>query len=206
MKKCISLIILLIPFKLLAPTLNSVEYKASMEYLIENITINNNLFKLKDNQIKNRKEVFELAQPIIEIYLKRGNYKQHFPNLDSISYGITCIFVSESSNKLGQSAKSSLWLQHNNPFGLTSSQGKKMLSWEMVNGKRVIMYRNFQTFTSLENAVDGLINSSLIKKNYNKTRNSSSVKEFLYNLQKDGYCTNKYWSNFAYNQIYLNFK
>jgi hypothetical protein len=184
MKKLILLIILLIPFKLFAPSLSEQEFKNKVKYLSENILIENNLIKLKDNRVKSRKEVFELAQPIIDIYLERGNYKELFPNLDSVSYGLTCIFVSESSNSLGQSAKSSLWLQHNNPFGLTSSQGRKLLSWEMINGNRVI-------------------NSALIKKNYNKTRNSSSIKEFLYNLQRDGYCTNKYWPKFAYNQIYL---
>ncbi|MCK9429321.1 MAG: hypothetical protein M0R17_04905 [Candidatus Omnitrophica bacterium] len=206
MKKFILLIIFLIPLKLFAPNLSIKEHSIRIKYIKENILITNNLIKLKDNQIKSRKEVFDLAQETIEIYLNRGDYKKHFPNLDSLSYGLACIFVSESSNSLGQSARSSLWLKSNNPFGLTASKGRKLISWELIKGNKVVCYRNFQTFTSFKDAIDGLINSSLIKKNYDKTRNSSSIKEFLYNLQRDGYCTNKHWPEFAYNQIYLKFK
>lgn len=195
------LTILLIPLKLFAP--NTANYKKDIFFMMETSIIEDNLRVLKNDSIKSRKEVFKLAQETIEIYLNRGNYKQYFPNIqDSISYGLACIFVSESSNSLGHSAKSSLWLQSNNPFGLTCSQGRKLISWEMINGKRIVMYRNFQTFTSFQAAIDSLI-KSLRKDNYNKTRNSSSIKEFLYNLQKNGYCTNKYWPEFAYKQIYL---
>lgn len=198
MKKLILLIILLIPFKLFAPN-----QKINIKLIGENYIINKNLDLLKDNQLKTREEVFNLAQETIEIYLNRGNYKQHFPNLqDSISYGLACIFVSESSNKLGESARSSLWIKYNNPFGLTCSQGKRLISWEMINGNKVIMYRNFQTFTSFQKAIDSLI-ISLQKKNYDKTRNSETVKEFLDNLINNGYATNKNWSSWAYNNIYL---
>lgn len=200
MKNLMLLTILLIPLKLFAP--NTANYKKDIFFMMETSIIEDNLRVLKNDSIKSRKEVFKLAQETIEIYLNRGNYKQYFPNLDSISYGLACIFVSESSNSKGQSAKSSLWLKHNNGFGLTCSQGKRLISWEMINGNKVIMYRNFQTFTSFQAAIDSLI-KSLRKDNYNKTRNSSSIKEFLYNLQRDGYCTNTNWPEFAFNQIYL---
>lgn len=204
MKKFILLIILLIPIKLFAP--NDFTYKGRMKLMMENEIINNNLIRLKDNSIKTRKEVFKLAQETIEIYLNRGNYKQYFPNLqDSISYGLACIFVSESSNTLGQSARSSLWLNHNNPFGLTSNRGTKLLSWELINGEKVIMYRTFQTFTSFQQAIDYLMINCLLKQRFSKAVNSCYIKDFLYGLYEGYFMSNSKWPTWAYNQIYLKY-
>jgi len=201
MKKFILIIILLIPFKLFAPNMSN--YERNIKLLMENDFINNNLMQLKNNSIKSRKEVFKLAQPVIDIYLKRHNYHLLFPNMqDSISYAITCIFLSESSNKLGQCAKSSLWLNYNNPFGLTSHQGIKLVSWEMIKKKKVIMKRTFKIFNSLEEAITSLIQDYLSNRRFINTCNSYSIKQFLFNLQRDGYCTNTAWPKTMYN-IYL---
>jgi hypothetical protein len=201
MKKIILLLILLLPLNVFAPNKDAKHLK----FISESLFIQTNLEILQDKTIKTREKVFKLVQPIIEIYLERKGYKQHFhPNLqDSLSYGLSCIFVSESSNKLGRPAMSSLWLTHNNPFGLTSSKGTRLMSWEMINGKRVNMYRTFKQFTSFEESIDSLIKDYLMKRNFNNARNSESIKDFLYNLYKGNYMTNKYWPKFAYNQIYL---
>jgi len=201
MKKFILMIIILITFKLFYTKLSN--YERNIKLLMENYFINNNLMQLKDNSIKSRKEVFKLAQPVIDIYLKRHNYHLLFPNMkDSISYAITCIFLSESSNKLGQCAKSSLWLNYNNPFGLTSHQGVKLVSWEMIKKKKVIMKRTFKIFSSLEEAITSLIQDYLSNGRFVNTCNSYSIKQFLFNLQRDGYCTNPHWNSMIYN-IYL---
>lgn len=170
----------------------------------ENQLITQNLYKLTDRAVKTRTEVYKLVQPVIEIYMKRGNYKQLFPLLqDSISHALACIFVSESSNTLGQSAKSSLWLNHFNPFGLTSTNGVTKQSWEMIEGKKVIMNRTFKTFNNFQEALDSLLINYLNKTRFSKARESTGVKHFFDNLYICGYMTNKYWPDFAYSQIYL---
>lgn len=203
MKKTILLLIFLIPLKLFAPVFDNASYNKQIVFSLENILINDNLNILKDSTRKTREEVFNLAEPIIDIYLKRKNYHFYFPNMDSLSYAITCIFVSESSNYKGESARSSLWLTHNNPFGITSGKGKSYRTWEEINGKRVVMNRRFATYQTFSDAIDSLMKNCLLKKSYSTTANSSNVKEFLYNLQKDNYMTDSNWPNFAYNLIYL---
>ncbi len=202
MKKLVLVIILLIPLKLFAPNSNHND-DLLISKIIENKVIENNLNLLKNDSIKTRKEVFKLAQPVIDIYLKRNNYHLLFPNMqDSVSYAITCIFLSESSNSLGQSAKSTLWLKHNNPFGLTSTQGVKLVSWELIRGEKIVMKRTFKIFNSFEEAISSLIQDYLSNGRFVNTLNSYSIKEFLFNLQRDGYCTNTNWDNMMYN-IYL---
>jgi len=198
------LMILFIPTRVLAPIIHD-SIKINSNTIIEERLINENIIALKDSLYKNRNEVFALAQPIIEIYLKRNNYNDNFPNMDSLSYAITCIFVSESSNYLGQSARSTLWIRHNNPFGITNGRGKTYKSWEMINNERVVMNRTFATYSSFSEAIDSLMVNCLLKDSYTLTSNSSSVKEFLYNLYKNNYMTNKHWPSFAYNDIYLNY-
>ena len=200
MKTLVLIVLLLIPFNLFAPNM-TINYGALI-IKMENELLINNLLKLKDNTTKTRGEVFNLVQPLIEIYMKRKEYNNVFC-MDSASYAIACIFVSESSNYKGHSAKSRLWLEHNNPFGLTSGQGVTYKSWEMIEGKRVNMNRTFKTFTSLEEAIDSLMNDYLSKPSFNRVLNSHSVKDFLYNLYKCGYMSNNHWPNFAFNQIYL---
>ena len=203
MKKFILLIILLLPINLFAP----IKHLKHLNFLEEEYFLQKRIERLQDNSIKTRQEVFTLAQESIEIYLTRGNYKQFFPYMqDSISYALACIFVSESSNRLGQSAKSSLWITHNNPFGLTSSRGVTLKSWEMINNKRVIMNRTFKQFDSFELSIKSLIEDYLFKKNFTNVRNSYTVKEFLDSLYKGNYMTNKNWPNWAYNSIYLKYK
>lgn len=197
------LCIFMMPIKSYAPQIDDSIIKETNKYIIENQVLTKNLNLLKDSSLKTRKEVFELVQPIIEIYLKRGEYHNCFPNLDSVSYAISCIFVSESSNHLGQSARSTLWLSHNNPFGITSSRGKTYKSWEMIDGKRVIMNRTFCTYNSFSDAIDSLMSDCLLKNSYTLTANSQSVKEFLFNLHRNKYMTNKNWPKFAYEKIYL---
>jgi hypothetical protein len=151
-----------------------------------------------------RKEVFNLVQPVIELYLKRHDWKIIFPNMeDSISHAMACIFVSESSNGKGHPARSSLWMLHNNPFGLTARQGVTKKSWELINHKRVVMDVTFRTFDSFEDAIESLIWDYLMRERFSIVRQSGSVKEFLYNLYKGGYMTNYNWPKFAYNEIYL---
>jgi len=202
MKKLVLVIILLIPFKLFAPNINH-NYDYDIKRIKDDNLIQNNLSVLKNDSIKTRKEVFKLAQPVIDIYLKRSKYHLLFPNMqDSISYAITCIFLSESSNRLGQSAKSTLWLHANNPFGLTGHQGVTLLSWELIRGEKIICKRTFKIFNSLEEAVTSLIHDYLSNGRFVNTCNSYSIKEFLFNLQREGFCTNTCWSKMMYN-IYL---
>ena len=165
--------------------------------------IDTNLVLLKDNSVKTREEVFHLVQPVIEYFLKEQNFHKNFQLEDSVSYALACIFVSESSNSKGQSARSSLWLEHNNPFGLTSSQGVTKKSWEEIKGKRVVMNRTFRDYDRFEDTIESLMWDYLYKPRYKKVRQSSTVKEFLYNLYKCNYMTDSHWHNFAYNQIYL---
>lgn len=162
-----------------------------------------NIVDLKDGKIRTRKEVYHLIQPVIEYQMKLHGYNEHFDLSDSVSYAIACIFVSESSNGKGHSARSSLWLEHNNPFGLTSTQGTTKLSWEMINGKKVVMHRTFRTFDNFEEAFNVLMTEYLFKPRYDKLLNSKTVKGFLYDLYECGYMTNRFWSSFAYNDIYL---
>ena len=163
-----------------------------------------NLIELKDNSRRARKEVFELVQPIIDIHLERHDWKIIFPNMeDSISHALACIFLSESSNAKGHPARSSLWLLHNNPFGLTAPKGVTKKSWELINHKRVVMDVTFKTFNSFEDAIDSLIWDYLMRDRYSLARNSGSVKSFFYNLYKCGYMTNYKWPLFAYNELYL---
>ena len=170
----------------------------------ENQLIQQNLSKLTDNTRKTRTEVYHLVQPIIEIYLNRGEYKGNFPYIqDSISHALACIFVSESSNGFGHSAKSSLWLNHNNPFGLTSSKGVTKMSWEMVKGQRVSMYITFRTFNTFYEAFESLLWDYLLKEGFLQARQSTNIKEFLDNLYECGYMTNHKWPDFAYYEIYL---
>jgi len=77
------------------------------------------------------------------------------------------------------------------------------MSWEMIHGRRVNMYRTFRTYDSLEQAVESLMWDFLLKGRYEKLRYSKTVKEFLYDLYDCGYMTNRYWPRFAYNEIYL---
>lgn len=199
----ILLFVFFVPLKSFAPTYDKITKKKMFEFFKDELLIRKNLDILKDSTYKTRKEVFHLVQPVIEIYLKRGDYHKHFPNLsDSVSYAITCIFVSESSNKMGHSARSTLWLYHNNPFGITGKTGKSLESWEMINNKRIIMNRTFRTFDSFSDAIDTLM-FNFKKDSYSLTSNSSTIKDFLFNLYRNNYMTNKHWSNFAWNEIYL---
>lgn len=203
MRKVLILLIFLYPITLFAPFMYDIKEQIYAEYMYDSYVIQNNLKILKDATIKTRNEVFHLVEPILDIYLTRFNYKKNFPNMDSVSYALACIFVSESSNRKGQAAKSSLWLSYNNPFGITGKTGKSLKSWEMINNKKVIMHRTFREYTSFEDAVHSLMNDCLLKERYNSTANSFNVKTFLQNLYADGYMTNKHWPHFAYNQIYL---
>lgn len=166
----------------------------------------NNLVYLKDDKVKTRKEIYQLIQPVIQVYLERKNSQAMFELGDSLSHALACIFVSESSNALGQPAKSSLWILHSNPFGLTSTSGVTKTSWEEIKGKRVVMNRTFKSFNNFEEALDSLLFDYLYKSRFEKLWNSKSVKEFLYTLYACGYMTDSNWPNFAYNEIYLKCK
>ena len=166
--------------------------------------INENLVSLKNGTKKTRKEVFNLIQPLLNMYLEE--YKDNYIIADSLSYALACIFVSESSNGKGHSGRSSLWLKYNNPFGMTTGMiGNTVtkMSWEMIEGERINMYRTFKTYNSLEEAVESLLWDYLLKERYESLRTTKTVKEFLYSLYKCGYMTNKFWPQFAYNEIYL---
>ncbi len=170
----------------------------------DHCTINNNLEKLYDDDIRTRPEVFQLIQPILEIYLRE--YTDNYVIGDSLSWALACIFVSESSNGKGHSGRSTLWLEHNNPFGMTTGKiGKNVtkMSWEMINGNRVNMYRTFKTYNSLKEATESLLWDYLLKERYEPVKQAITVKEFLHILINCGYATNLGWSNWAYNEIYL---
>ncbi len=207
MKKTVMiLVVLLFSIRSYAPfdMMNRMEAIAERMLEEENDMELFNLLELEDGSKKTRKKVFNLVQPIIELYLERGEYKYNFPYMqDSISHALACIFVSESSNRKGHSARSSLWLTHKNPFGLTGRNGVTKMSWEMIKGKRVDMNVTFRTFNSLNEAVESLLWDYLFKTQFFKVRQSTSVKEFLNNLYSCGYMTNHGWPRFAYNEIYL---
>ena len=205
MRNLAVMLILLISVNLFAPTkiINQEEELNKIYYNLDQKVLDYNIIALEDNSIRTREEVFKLAQPMIEILIKRKNYHMNFPNMDSLSYAITCIFISESSNSKGQSARSNLWLIHKNPFGLTFSQGVTKMSWEMIKGKRVNMYRTFRSFNNFEETIDCLFKDYLWKSRYDLVRNSYSVEEFLHNLYKCGWMTNRHWPKFAFNEIYL---
>jgi len=208
MKKAIFLLTLL-TFSLnsFAPPISvGMQHDPYLEKIYErHCLINNNLVKLKDGERKTRKEVFKLAQPLLEVYLE--DYQEDYTIGDSLSYVVACLFVSESSNRRGRSGMSTLWLDYSNPFGMTTNRiGEDTvtkMSWEMIKGKRVNMYRTFRTYESLEQAVESLMWDYLYRPRYERLRYSTSVKNFLYTMYKCGYMTNSGWSKFAYNEIYL---
>jgi len=198
-------LILLIPLQLFAPfDFNKSTTKQTIKVEQEESILDYCLVELKDGTNKTRKEVFHLAKNAIKVYLKRKHYTDHFLIQDSLADALACIFVSESSNARGRPAKSSLWILHFNPFGLTSSRGDVIkTSWEMVKGKRVVMNRVFRSFNSFEEAVDSLLCDYLLKLRFEPLMNCLTVKDFLYTLRDCGYMTDSNWPNFAYNEIYL---
>ncbi len=182
----------------------TVEMLEEIQYEKDEDILDYNLVRLKDDIKRSRKEMYELVQPVIDVYLRRNTLHTAFPNIaDSLSHALTCIFISESSNRKGHTGRSSLWLEYNNPFGLTAHQGVTKTSWEMINGKRVVMDVTFRMFDSFEEAINSLMWDYLYKKRYINTINSVSVKDFLYNLYEDGYMTNSGWPKFAYKEIFL---
>lgn len=210
MKTLIVMLSLLVSINLFAPNTNRVytnyieKVENQIQFQEDEATLDYNLVRLKDNIKRSRKEVFELVQPVIDVYLRRKNYHLQFPEIsDSLSYALTCIFVSESSNRKGQPGCNSLWIYHNNPFGLTAKNGVTKTSWEMIKGERVVMQVTFREFNSFEEAIDSLMWDYLLKNRFSRSRSSLSVKDFLYNLYKDGYMTNHGWPKFAYNKLYL---
>ena len=166
----------------------------------DHCTINNNLEKLYDDDIRSRKEVFNLVQPILEIYLRK--YIDNYAIEDSLSWALSCIFVSESSNGKGHSGRSTLWLYENNPFGLTG-KGVTKWSWEEESGKRVPQYVNFRTYSSLKETTESLIWDYLFKERYEKVKKAETVEQFLYSLYDCGYMSASNWPSWAYKEIYL---
>lgn len=171
----------------------------------DHCTINNNMEPLTYDIKRSRREVFQLVQPILEIYLRK--YTDNYAIGDSLSWAISCIFVSESSNGKGHSGRSTLWLEHHNPFGITTgkttSKTVTKMSWEMIKGKRVNMYRTFRTYESFKEATESLMWDFLLKERYELVRSTTTVKEFLDVLIKCGYATNKNWSKWTHKEIYL---
>lgn len=188
------------PFK--APWLQYDPYIAQIYK--DHCTINDNMEPLTYDIKRTRKEVFQLVQPILEIYLR--NYIDNYAIGDSLSWAISCIFVSESSDGKGHSARSTLWLEHHNPFGITTNKTNKTvikMSWEMIKGKRVNMYRTFRTYKSFKEATESLMWDFLLKKRYEPVRSATTVEDFLTILIECGYATNRGWSSWAYKEIYL---
>jgi len=167
--------------------------------------INDNMILLKNNKKKTRPETFKLVQPIIAIYL--SDYVDNYIISDSLSFAIACIFVSESSTSKGHSARSSLWLKHNNPFGLTTTYNSKnsisFESWEEIKGVRTVKHRTFKTFNSLDDAVQSLMTDYLLNGRYDSLQDKKTVNDFLIGLYECGYMTGSYWPKFATEQIYL---
>ena len=203
MKRVIFLVTLLtFSFLTFAPTKPSwMQYDPYMEGIYrKHCLINENLRTLLNDERKSRNEVFHLVEPLLDVYLEE--YKDNYVIKDSLSYAISCIFVSESSNGKGHSSRSTLWLEHYNPFGLTG-KGIRKWSWEEENGKRVPQYVNFRTYTSFEEAIESLMWDYLLRKRYEPLRSKQTVKEFLYGLKQCGYMTASDWPRWAYNEIYL---
>ncbi len=180
-------------------------YDPYMEQIYsDHCIINKNTEDLYYDYKRSRQEIFHLAQPLLEIYLRK--YTDNYVIGDSLSWALACIFVSESSNGKGHSGRSTLWLEHNNPFGITTGKiGKTVtkMSWEMIKGKRVNMYRTFRTYESLKEATESLMWDFLLKARYEPVRQATTVKEFLDTLIRCGYATNLNWSNWAHKEIYL---
>lgn len=179
---------------------NPIKLKAEKEFRL----LNENMIDLKDDTRKTRTEVYNLVQPVMEMYLEE--YVDNYVIGDSLSHALACIFVSESSNGKGHSGRSTLWLTHSNPFGMTTSSftnSTTKMSWEMIKGKRVNMYRTFKSYETFEEAIESLMWDYLLKARYFRLREAETVKDFLYSLYDCGYMTNSRWPFFAYNEIYL---
>lgn len=115
---------------------------------------------------------------------------------------IKTVFIIESSDAMGNPANSVIFKKYNNPFGIKqyNKNGASLYTYEEINGKKVYMYCNFQTFPSLEDAINEWF-LLILSDRYKSVRSTVTAKEFFHEMKRCGYMTSSHWVYMA-NDIY----